>query len=403
MSNAATSKTTNRPTLALGWTHRSLGEIADITMGNSPPGDSYNDHGLGVPLINGPVEFSEGAFGKTIASKFTTAPTKMCQKGDFLICVRGSTTGRTNIAAFDACIGRGVAAIHSRVEQRYVNHFVRTLEKQIYASGNGSTFPSISQQQLQDLQVPLPHSDDDDRSLEEQKRIADILDKADAIRRKRQATLHFTEEFLQASFMDIFGDPITNPSGWPTHTIAQLCTLVRGSSPRPKADPRYYGGPVPRLMVADITRDGWLVTPQIDSLTEEGAKKSRPVPSGTIVMAVSGNVGLMSELAIDACVHDGFVAFTQLQTGVVAPKYLMLTLHFLKVTHEKRKAGAIFQNLTTHDIKALELPIPPLSRQQAFLRIFERAKQSEAKLGEVGTHTENLFNALVQRAFKGEL
>ncbi len=77
-------------------------------MGQSPPGDTYNENNEGVPLINGPVEFGPDPFSETIIGKFTTAPSKMCKKGDLLICVRGATTGRTNIAGFDACIGRGV-------------------------------------------------------------------------------------------------------------------------------------------------------------------------------------------------------------------------------------------------------------------------------------------------------
>ncbi|WP_062399214.1 restriction endonuclease subunit S [Methanogenium cariaci] len=90
-----------------GWVWTRLGDVSEIVMGNSPPGTTYNSTGNGCPLINGPVEFSFGPFGKTIETKYTTAPTKMCRKGDLLLCVRGSTTGRTNVAGFDSCIGRG--------------------------------------------------------------------------------------------------------------------------------------------------------------------------------------------------------------------------------------------------------------------------------------------------------
>jgi type I restriction enzyme S subunit len=65
--------------LPRSWAWSPLGAIADILMGNRPPGSSYNDSGEGEPLINGPVEFSPGPFGKTIKSKFTTEPTKMCK------------------------------------------------------------------------------------------------------------------------------------------------------------------------------------------------------------------------------------------------------------------------------------------------------------------------------------
>ncbi len=104
---AAMSKGTGKP----GWQAKRLGEVCEIIMGQSP--DSYNVTGE-LPLINGPVEFSQGAFGKTIRSKFTTEPTKLCKEDGLTLCVRGSTTERMNIAGFDACIGRGVAAIRSR-------------------------------------------------------------------------------------------------------------------------------------------------------------------------------------------------------------------------------------------------------------------------------------------------
>jgi type I restriction enzyme, S subunit len=91
------------------WAWTTIGVVAKVVMGQSPPGDTYNTTGEGVPLINGPVEFSAGPFGKTVVNQYTTAPTNYCEQGDLLICVRGSTTGRTNVAGFRACIGRGVA------------------------------------------------------------------------------------------------------------------------------------------------------------------------------------------------------------------------------------------------------------------------------------------------------
>jgi len=146
-----------------------MGEIAEIMMGNSPPGDSYNENGNGIPLINGPVEFSKGPFGYTNKTKFTTKPTKLCEENDLLICVRGSTTGRTNIAGFPACIGRGVAAIRARIHQQYVNYLVLSMRQQIYDLGTGSTFPSVSYGQLMELPIPLP-------PLAEQRRIVARVD-----------------------------------------------------------------------------------------------------------------------------------------------------------------------------------------------------------------------------------
>lgn len=165
----------------------------------------------------------------------------------------------------------------------------------------------------------------------------------------------------------------------------------------------FFGGPVPRLMVADITRDGWLVTPSIDSLTIEGAKRSRPVPRGTVVMAVSGNIGLVSRLAIDACVHDGFVAFAGLDESKCEPGFLLATLHLSKALHDKNKAGAIFINLTTTDIKAMSLPLPPIQLQRDFARRIAAVEKLKATHRASLAELDALFASLQHRAFRGEL
>src|ERR1035437_772764 len=154
-----------------GWQQRTLGEVCEIIMGQSPNGDSYNVAGDGVPLINGPVEFSQGAFGKTICSKFTTQPTKLCRENDLILCVRGSTTGRMNIAGFDACVGRGVAAIRAKEYQPWINHFIRSKRDDIHRLGTGATFPNVSGTMLCKLKLPVP-------PLPEQQRIVGILDEA---------------------------------------------------------------------------------------------------------------------------------------------------------------------------------------------------------------------------------
>ena len=144
------------PELPEGWSWTMVGNVSLIIMGQSPPGVSYNTEGVGIPLINGPVEFGAGSFSKTIKAKFTTSPNKMCQENDLILCVRGSTTGRMNIAGFDACIGRGVASIRSFIEQWYINYYVHFNEKNIFNMGTGSTFPNISSNQISEFYLPLP-------------------------------------------------------------------------------------------------------------------------------------------------------------------------------------------------------------------------------------------------------
>ena len=259
-----------------------------------------------------------------------------------------------------------------------------------------STYPNLKWSLYASHLIPLP-------PLAKQRRIADILDKADALRAQRRAALAELDTLTQSTFLDLFGDPVRNERNWPTESVATLCNLVRGSSPRPQGDARYFGGPVPRLMVADITRDGWSVTPVIDSLTVEGAKRSRPVIAGTVVMAVSGNVGLVSRLAIDACVHDGFVAFTSLDESKCEPGFLLALLHFSKSVHDKSKAGAIFINLTTTDIKAMQVILPSLEQQHEFARRTTSIESLKSRHRTALAELDTLFASLQHRAFRGEL
>ena len=171
--------------LPKGWEWAPLAGISYVTMGQSPPGDTYNRSGDGVPLINGPVEFTAGPFGRTIVNQFTTAPTKLCQEGDLLICVRGSTTGRTNVAAFRACIGRGVAAICSSFDDEFIRLFLWKVREDIISMGRGIAFPSVSKKQLENLAIPLPPLAEQHRivaNVDELMALCDRLEEARTVR-----------------------------------------------------------------------------------------------------------------------------------------------------------------------------------------------------------------------------
>jgi type I restriction enzyme S subunit len=326
------------------------------------------------------------------------------QVGDILVARMPDPIGRCceypgapmpAVTVVDVCV---IRPNRNKVVSRYLMHGINAplVRHQILQHVTGTTRQRISRGNLKKLEIPLP-------PLAEQKRIAAILDAADALRTKRREALAQLDALLQSTFLTLFGDPVENPIGWDTVFVDNVCNLVRGSSPRPQGDARYFGGNVPRLMVADITRDGFKVTPNIDSLTEEGAKRSRPVPKGTVVMAVSGNVGLVATVQVPCCVHDGFVAFLELDRKIFDSTYFMFQFHFLKATHENRKAGAIFQNITTTDIKRMLIALPPLPLQQKFAAIVESVERQKAAQRTHLAELDALFAALQHRAFRGEL
>ena len=132
-----------------------LGDVAEVVMGQSPAGEDCNRDGIGMPLLNGQTEFGSRS---PIATQWTTAVTKVCLEGDTLFCVRGSTTGRMNIADQQYCIGRGLAAIRGEdiSDSRYVNYLIDWHLTSLLMVVTGSTFPNLARNDLVNLQIEWP-------------------------------------------------------------------------------------------------------------------------------------------------------------------------------------------------------------------------------------------------------
>jgi len=379
-----------------------LGALVDIKGGGTPDRKDARYWGGNVPWAT-VKDFKSTELVETQETitelGVKNSATNVIPAGTIVVPTR-MAVGKAAITTVDMAINQDLKALiikdRKSVDQQYLLRFLLAKARVLEGMSKGATVKGITLDVLRELEMPLP-------SLKKQKRIATILDKADAIRRKRQQVIQLADQFLRAVFLDMFGDPVTNPQRLNEKRIDSFCGIVRGSSPRPKGDPRYYDGPVPRLMVKDLTRDGWLVTPRIDTLTIEGAKKSRPIEAGTVVMAVSGNVGLTSILAVDACIHDGFIAFNKLDKTEVLPEFLLFTMTFLKSTHSAREAGAIFKNLTTHQIKEMLIPIPGIPEQNQFVSAYHKQMETVSQLENARRNTDELFNSLSNSAFVGEL
>jgi type I restriction enzyme M protein len=136
----------------------------------------------------------------------------------------------------------------------------------------GAQLPRIGWQSFAELQIPLPPLEVQKEIVAEIEGYQKVIDGARAV-------------------LDNYRPHIPIHPDWPIVEIGSISTIVRGSSPRPQGDPTFFGGPVPRLMVADITRDGMYTTPRIDSLTEEGALRSRPMKKGEVIITVADDLG----------------------------------------------------------------------------------------------------------------
>jgi len=176
------------------WETVKLKEIAGIIMGQSPPSSTYNTDGVGLPFLQGKVEF--GAIYPSPVM-YCSKPIKIAEPDDVLISVR-APVGDVNIAPCKLCIGRGLAAIRfdkSTAVNLFYFYYLQKIKTQIENLGKGSTFKAITKKDLESLKVPLP-------PLEEQKRIAEILCSVDAVleeKKRKKAKL----ERIKKAMMDL--------------------------------------------------------------------------------------------------------------------------------------------------------------------------------------------------------
>lgn len=199
MSSISKHRANERQKTPQGWDLTELGNIAEITMGQSPAGATYNATGAGMPLINGPAEF--GNLYPTPV-QWTTKPTKVCRVGDILFCVRGNTAGRMNRADQAYCIGRGISAIREspqRATTEFIYYLLEHHRPTIYriGAGGGSTFPNIGFHDLSSYKVTLP-------PFSEQQEIVTILSTVDNSIQKSDQIITKTQQLKKGLMQQLF-------------------------------------------------------------------------------------------------------------------------------------------------------------------------------------------------------
>ncbi len=182
------------------WEVKKLKHICEIIYGISPQETTYNVEGIGIELVNGPVEYSKTDFGYTRSLKWTTDPKKFCKKGSLLFCLRGSTTGRMNLTHMDLSIGRGVCSINSKGVQWFMIYSMFILRIYIQNQISGSTFPSVVKDDVDNFTICNP-------SILEQQQIVEYLDintkEIDELISLEQKKIETLKEYRQALISEV--------------------------------------------------------------------------------------------------------------------------------------------------------------------------------------------------------
>lgn len=372
-----------------------LDEICVIIAGQSPPSDSYNQDKNGVPFFQGKADF--GSLYPTVRY-WCNKPTKISLPNDILFSVR-APVGPTNINNIEACIGRGLSALRCKqgiLEMKYLLHYLRANENKISDLGTGSTFKAITISELKKLQIPLP-------SLSEQQKIANILDAADALRKNDKALIAKYDELTQALFLDMFGDPVSNPKGWEKVKMDKLMKIVRGGSPRPIDN--YLGGIYPWIKIGDATKgDDIYLNSTREHITKDGLKKTRLLPAGSLIFANCGvSLGFARIINFEGCIHDGWLAFSDFDEEKLNKIFLLKALNSITKYFRDTAPDGTQPNLNIAIMKNFELIMPPISMQEKFEKILQAILIQKSIAQKSLEKSEELFNSLLKRTFKGEL
>ena len=328
------------------------------------------------------------------------------KRNDILIVKDGATTGKVSFVQKDFPFDRASINEHVfRIEidprngfSKYVYLFLKSSEgkKQILNDFRGATVGGISRQFIESTKIPLP-------SLNDQIRIATVLTRAEKLIAKRKESIKALDELLKSTFLDMFGDPVRNERGWEKKPLSILGSLDRGvSKNRPRNAPELLGGKYPLIQTGEVSNAGTYLSKYSQTYSEIGFKQSKMWKAGTLCITIAANIAKTSILTFDACFPDSVVGFiTNKDEANVL--YVHHLFGFFQKILEKNAPQAAQKNINLEILRNLQVPKPPLPLQNQFAAIVEKVEVLKVKYTQSLTALENLYGALSQRAFKGEL
>ena len=392
-------------------TRKKLGELCSVvTKGTTPTSLGMKFEDEGVPFLR--IQNLSGSSVHLKDILYISEDThnalnrSKIMPGDFLITIAG-TIGRVAIVPDDfpeANCNQAVAILRfdkSKLLPRYLLHWLTTNDalRQISGKKVTATISNLSLGQIKELEIPLP-------PLDEQKRIAAILDKADAIRRKRQQAIQLADDFLRSVFLDMFGDPVTNPKGWEVKSLKDIAKIQIGPFGTQLHKEDYIEGGIPLINPTHIVKGNIVPKTNLSVSNEKHATLSEyHLKVGDIIMGRRGEMGrcaIVNEKEAGWICGTGSLYIRPNKAGVFS-EYLnkLLSSQAIKNHLESESQGATMPNLNKNIVGNIQIPVP----SDEVLDDFTRLKVKFLKLTETSQNFANemIFESLSQKAFAGEL
>ena len=377
-----------------------------ITYGIVQPGPHVPD---GVPYVR-VVDMIDGTVRTDALRRTSPEIAKSYRRsslhtGDLLVSIRGHV-GRAALVPQDvagANLTQDTAriAVSSLADARYIRRAIESplITRWLAAHTKGVAVRGVNLGDLRQLPIPLP-------PLPEQRRIADILDKADAIRRKRKEAIALTEQLLRSTFLEMFGDPVTNPKGWPVKPLGEVCEVAGGLQVTSSRSNHPLS--LPYLRVANVYRDR-LDLREIKEirLTEPEAERTVLRDGDVLIVEGHGNPEELGRAAvwlaeIPRCTHQNHLIRARANTRHILPAFLSYFLNSPSGRQQMLRFGKTTSGLntiSTNNVRSVRLLVPPLSVQERFVLVVNTTRKLAAKIEEARGHSRALFEALVGRAF----
>ena len=382
---------------------KNLNVVSKIIAGQSPPSTTYNKSGEGLPFFQGKADFQD-KYPK-VRSWCTSKKKKEALPGDILLSVR-APVGPVNICNQSAVIGRGLSAIRplEGTHGDYLYYFLKSNEQNIAGLGTGSTFKAITQETLGNLQIPIP-------LLHDQMRIATLLSRVEALIATRKDNLRLLDEFLKSTFLEMFGVQSGEYKKWKSEKLIRHTDIVSGVTKGKKYRSEALIE-IAYMRVANV-QDGYFNLEEIKtiSVTQAEINKYRLV-RGDVLLTEGGDPdklgrGSVWEEQLEKCIHQNHIFRVRaLDWSRINPYYLSALIgsiygksYFLKAA--KQTTGIASINST--QLKNFPLIIAPIDLQNNFAAIADKVESLKNLYQQSLTDLENLYGALSQKAFKGEL
>ncbi|MBK6535127.1 MAG: restriction endonuclease subunit S [Deltaproteobacteria bacterium] len=387
----------NRATVAID-------EFCQTGSGSTPPREHSGEYyGGSIPWVKS-GELRDGVLTST--EEFVTdegvrsARLKLVPAGSILVAMYGATVGRTALLGMPATTNQAICHIRpdpSRADARYVWHALQEKLPELLQKRVGGAQPNINQETIKSTRIRLP-------SLSEQRRTADMLDKADAIRRKRKEAIALTDGLLRATFLNMFGDPVKNPKGWEVRRLEDLVELidygVTASAIAEPAGPKF-------LRITDIQDNhvDWKSVPYCEC--DEATAARAMLRPGDIVFARTGATTGKS-FWISEC-PDKAVFASYLIRVRPGPRLLpaFLAEFFQSEAYwsqiRSMAEGAAQPGVNASKLGGLLVPVPPMARQRELALISETILGVKRRIEAAIAEADILFDSLVHRAFNGVL